>query len=218
MMQVILRISPFNSTHPSPFHKDDKFKRVKMCYESLWGAGFKHFTIISDNASSWRRSFEGASWIDASGAGNFGTYCKQLEEAMEYEKVLVCEDDYLWRPNTQKAVFKALDKLELVFPYDHPSHYSEPRFAGKIDEKIVIDKQEYRACPSNTLTFATTGKFIKKHWDVLTGYGTLDHEMFTQLSKKVKLWCPVPAFATHLVEGLLSPNIKWENVANLYSE
>ncbi|GIW70221.1 MAG: hypothetical protein KatS3mg101_0968 [Patescibacteria group bacterium] len=144
--------------------------------------------------------------------GNVETFHKQLDLACETkdEKVLFCEDDYLWRPNTISLLDRALDKFQIVSPYDHPGHYREERF--NYPKKMVeLDGVVYREAPSNTLTFACRTNIIKENLLVIKSFGIRDHELFTELRKRgYEMFVPVYSFATHLVEGLLAPNVDWK--------
>lgn len=222
-MIVILRISPNKSIHESPFHNDSKKNLALMCFRSLSLA--RDFTderyeliVVSDGAEEWKSEIACSKWIDATGKGNFGTFKEQLYQAANYddETVLLVEDDYLWRPNTLVVLQQAVERLGLVFPYDHPGHYMEQRFT-RMKRMEMVGNFTYRKAESNTLTFATTANFIRTYYDILTTHGTNDHEMFSKLSETEDLWCPTYSMATHCVTGLLAPNVDWHQLANVYS-
>lgn len=215
-MKVILRISSFNSKNPSPYFPDDKFGRIRMCFDSLKMAGAEDITVLADTAEDYKIHFNGYEWINLTGYGNWGTYREQLKLAEKYDKVLLCEDDYLWRPNTIKQAEDFLDVHQLLFPYDHPGHYREGRFSLPWS-LCEVKGHTYRQCPSNTLTFFTKGKTIKNNIEVFAGYGTFDHELFTALRERFPIWTPCYSMATHLVSDLLAPNVDWNQFANLYS-
>lgn len=212
-MIVILRVSKNSFNKPLPFNIKDKFELITNCYNSFIRANsqcYKVIAIADSLPSEWQVYFPDVhKWIEVSGVGNEGTYKMQLEIAKEHDKVLLLEDDYLWRADTLPKLEKALDVLPFVSPYDHPGHYLEERFSDQFTLKYV-DGEVYRNAPSNTLTFATTGEMIKKHWSTLTGHGINDHEMFQTIqSSGDLLWNPTCSFATHMVDGLLAPNIDW---------
>ncbi len=210
-MKIIYRVTPKLSQHQFPFFKN-KLEMVKTCFSAFKGY---HVTVISDGADEWREFLPCNNWIDANHYGNFMTFKTQLEVASSYDDVvLIVEDDYLFRPGSLEVLEKAVKELDFVFPYDHPSHYVEKRFDDFKRMKLV-DGNTYRSCLSNTLTFATTGNFIHSYFDILTGHKTNDHDLFCQLSETEILWCPTYSFATHLVKGLLAPNVKWEMFANV---
>lgn len=212
-MTIILRVSKNSFGKPLPFNIKDKYELVTNCYNSFINANSERYKVIAIGDSfpeEWKVFFPDVhKWIDVHGLGNEGTFRMQLEIAKKHKKVLLLEDDYLWRPFTVPLIDKALDKLAFVSPYDHPGHYLEERFSDTFTLKY-IDGVVYREAPSNTLTFATTGEMINKHWSTLTSHGIRDHEMFQEIiSTGDKMWNPTHSFATHMVDGLLAPNVDW---------
>lgn len=213
-MNILYRICPYPSTNKPPIHADDKLRLADVCLESFLNAisSRDEVTFLCDSMpGAWvgRLSTYGKT-IDCSGLGNVGTFHKQVELGKDMDKVLFCEDDYLWRPNTVRELEKAIDQLPFVSPYDHPAHYTEERFDKKYELKL-IDGLVYRSSPSNTLTFATSKKVLQTVWPRMMTFGVADHEMFTQLSQLgLGIWNPTYSFATHMVRGLLAPNIDWQ--------
>lgn len=227
-MIVLYRVSPYKSSNPSPYMAEDKFDQVIMSFNSLVGAFGNNrperFYFISDGAEEWKSNFISrlggveAHWIN-SAHGNFQSYKQQLSiaETFEDKVILLCEDDYLWRPNVFQHLELAAETLGLTFPYDHPGHYIEERF-GRFKQMTLLNGLTYRKCLSNTLTFAATSEFIKTYMDILSNHGTMDHEMFSLISETEDMWCPTHSFATHLVTGLLAPNVQWDEIAKVYSQ
>lgn len=216
MIKTFFRLSSFNSQNPSPYHPDNKLERVKMCFASLVAAGAEDITILADTAEEWYPYFEGYEWSNCTNFGNFGTYREQLRLAEKYDKVLLCEDDYLWRTGVFSQAEQFLDVENLLFPYTHPGHFTEGRF--NVPWKLKLHQNHtYREVPSNTLTFFTKGQFIHDNIEVFAGHGVLDHELFTALRERSPIWSPCYALATHLVENLLSPDVDWSEFAKISS-
>lgn len=207
-MIVFYRVSPFLSTHPNPLGRD-KMEIVKRCFSSFLSADnlISEITIISNlEDTSYFKRYP----ILRSPIGNIETFHAQLDEVcmlQDNEKVLLAEDDYLWQTNSLSLIDEALDELDVVFPYDHPGHYTEERFKHQPKRIRLIGNQTWRDAPSNTLTFATKAWVIKQNIDLIKSFGVRDHELFQALP--LDKWCAVPSLATHLVEGLLAPNRKW---------
>lgn len=219
IVNVYLRICPFKSIHHSPFWDEDKFQLVSHCLQSFREAfDRQHYRLIfiSDCAEKWRKDLQKPhdKWIECPGAGNFGTFKEQLNRARWDARCLLLEDDYLWKPSVSRVFMEALSKYSLVFPYDHPKHYTEPEFAPV--EMIKDGHRQYRTCKSNTLTFATTGDFIRRHYNTFTTHGVQDHALFSELSQEAKLVCPIPSLATHLVADCMAPGVDWHSVAKMY--
>lgn len=213
-MNIIYRICPHASSNKPPIYKEDKLKLAEICLDSFLNAvcSKDKITFLSDGMPiEWfsKLSMYG-DVIDCTGLGNVGTFRTQIELGKNMDKVLFCEDDYLWRPNTVRELEKAVVELPFVSPYDHPGHYTEPRFDHKYECKL-INNIVYRSSPSNTLTFATTGKVLTALWPRMLSFGINDHEMFNSLSEMGwGIWNPTYSFATHMVDGLLAPNIDWQ--------
>lgn len=165
---------------------------------------------VTDEVASW---FSPVGKVIRTELGNIGTFQKQLDlvaQLPDNEKFFLVEDDYLWRPNAKK-IESALDELEIIFPYDHPGHYTEPRFGNEPKLMKLIDNQTYREAPSNTLTFASKAYVVKQNLEHLKSFKIRDHEMFQSLKGSgYNMWCPVPTMASHMVVGLLAPNVDWE--------
>lgn len=209
-MTIYYRVSPYLSRNKNPLG-DNKLHIIQTCFESFKNAlGNQKVYILSDNLSEKQlKIFEGFNIIQAN-SGNIGSFQHQLELASQLdpeEKVFLIEDDYLWVPGAIDLVERSLDVLPIVSPYDHPGHYIEDRFKHQERKIVLIDNHTYRSAPSNTLTFATKAGLIKKYLDHFKSYGVRDHEMFSDLD--VEMFVPVPSLATHLVVGLLAPNIDW---------
>lgn len=209
-MKIYYRVSPFLSSHPNPLGRDKKHI-VYTCFKSFQEAlGDQDVSIVADSMpTDWYELFRGYNIIK-SPSGNVQSFHKQIDLVCKLpneEKIMLVEDDYLWLPDSINKIEEALDSLELISPYDHPGHYTEERFQTPKLMKL-INGHTYREAPSNTLTFATHAYLIKQNQILIKSYGTRDHEMFESL--RTKMFVPVPSFSTHLVEGLLAPNINWD--------
>ena len=211
-MKIFYRASSFLSSNPNPMgtYKPDILKR---CFDSFLDCDlvFGDLTIINGGLfEEDKKIFKDFPMID-SPQGNIESFHKQLDliaELPNEEKVFLVEDDYLWVPGSIKKIERALDEFEIVFPYDHPGHYTEERFKHQPKRMVLLDGQTYRDCPSNTLTFATRAYVIKQNLDLIKSFGIRDHELFQTLG--IDMWIPVPSFATHLVTGLEAPNVDWQ--------
>lgn len=212
-MKIFYRVSPFLSSHPNPLGADKK-KIVYECFNSFKkNITDQEVTIISDNVpTDWYELFRSFNVLKSK-TGNVATFHRQLEEVFKLddeEKVFLVEDDYLWTKGSIEKIERALDYVDLVSPYDHPGHYIEDRFKNEPKRMILIDTQTYREAPSNTLTFACRAKIIKNNVRVIKRFGINDHGMFQELQRLgTIMYVPVPSLATHLVEGLLAPNVEW---------
>ena len=215
-MKIFYRISPKKPDNPGVVFPNDKKKLVDFSHNSFLkaGGGDYDITYILDDCDGWTKEFEKYGKVmNIHAKEKFTSLMMAFNAAKAIEgKVLFAEDDYLWRPNTIPILEQALSYFPVVSPYDHPAHYTEERFDKKFEMKL-ISGNVYRTCPSNTHTFATTGKIIKDNWDCLVddkrGRAKHDHPAFEELNKHAQMWCPVYSFATHLAGGCIAPNVDW---------
>jgi hypothetical protein len=203
--------------HPNPLGRD-KYVIVEKCLESFLKAKDTdcQITFLADSMDpEWvEKKLRPHGEVLIPHRGNEETFWKQLDLVCNMgneEKVMVVEDDYLWRPNTLKQIEEALDTLPVVFPYDHPAHHTEERFKDKPKRIRFVNGFTYHDVPSNTLTFATKAYVIKQNYEKIKTFGVRDHELWQSLG--VDLWAPNYGIAEHLVIGLESPNYNF--VANL---
>jgi len=205
-MITLYRVCPFESPNILARFRGRKEEMIDLCLNSFLKAGAEKIIFLVDSMSLEKFKKYGEV-IDCTGLGNVGTFHKQIEIGKRLDKVFLCEDDYLWRPNTFPLLKRAVEEFDFVSPYDHPSHYLEDRF-DKHYEMKMIDNIVYREAPSNTLTFAT--KKLPEVWVKMVSFGIADHPMFQSLREDgYRIWNPTYSFATHLAEGLLAPNVEW---------
>lgn len=213
-MKVFYRLSPVPSFNKPPIYADDKLKLIEHCLSTYLAANESQYeTVFIADSCPKDLVFKLKQFgevIEVSGMGNVGTFHMQLLNGKDENRVLFAEDDYIWRPNALKNIDRALDDLDMVSPYDHPAHYLEERFDKRYECKL-IDNIVYREAPSNTLTFAIKGRHLSSIWQYLTTFAISDHEMFQGVKERygLRIWNPTYSFATHLVDGLLAPNVDW---------
>lgn len=206
-MKVYYRITDKLSTNPNPLGKN-KTVIIDACLVSFKQAGRAEITYVIDG--NVNEEFLNGKVVHTEEPGINGSISTTLElmaDNPDNEPVMMVEDDYLWVPNCLKMLEFALDELPLISPYDHPGHYLEDRFKYQPKQMRMIQNHVYRQAPSNTHTFACKAWVVKQNLEMMKKYGMRDHEMFTELG--IDLFVPVPSFATHLVTGLLAPNVDW---------
>lgn len=213
-MKIFIRACATLSNKP-PAVNWNKYTMLKNCYDSLRkAAGIDpEIYLISDRLpEQWiNQIFDDVKQvIEVPQSGNEQSFRCQVDTAAKFDgPILLLEDDYYWRPDTIKHLENAVKVLPFVSPYDHPGHYLEERF-DKTYETTLIEGMVYRKAPSNTLTFATTGEILRRHIETIHAHGISDHNMFQALNATGDhLWNPTHSFATHLVGGLLAPNVDW---------
>lgn len=201
-MKIFYRTCSKSSTHKIPLVSSNKKDIIEICFQSFSTFNSSSFDLIVLDDDKLK-------------LGNVGTFHRQLDMVCELDNeeiVMLVEDDYLWVPGKIEELRQAAKQLFLVSPYDHPGHYTEDRFREESKKMRLINGHTYRTAPSNTLTFACQAWVIKQNVDLIKSFCLRDHDMFQSLP--VQMWCPVPSFATHLVDGLLAPNVDWESLVN----
>lgn len=215
-MNIIYRITSRKQWNPGPVYGEDKWKMVQLCHNSFLKAKTDEpVTYILDSCSpEWVNFFAQYGQIVIRDSGQYDVlssvqhmfkYAKNMEG-----KILMVEDDYLWRPNTIKDIWRGLDEFKMVSPYDHPTHYLESRYSDFQFKLKLIDNIVWRNGPSNTHTFATTGEYIRDHWEQFNERN-YDDIFFRSLPDQI--WMPVGnSFATHMATGFLAPDINWSEL------
>lgn len=213
-MKVFYRASSILSSNPNPLGRNKDFI-LETCFKSFLEAGGDkvELTVISDRLSEAHRKMfsKYGKLVDCepgmvnSRNKSFSLGCEEPNE----DKIMFCEDDYLWVPGCLERLEQALDIIKLVSPYDHPAHYLEERFKYQGKKMVLFENQTFRQAPSNTHTFGCRASLVKQNREIfLNTWG--DHETFTKLGELgIEMYVPVPSWATHLVTGLLAPNVSW---------
>ena len=218
-MKVFYRCYPGLSSHSNPLGTEKK-AIFDECLKSFLSADTENkveITFVSDGVpDDWfdipalfhpkiihppEHSFTGMKSLYSS----LSFTIDEIGKLEDNDKVLICEDDYLWLPDTLGKLERALDVMPMISPYDHPGHYTEERFKNQPKKMVLFENHTFRSAPSNTHTFAAPAWVFKKHGEMIKTMG--DHEFFTKVG--IDLYVPVPSFATHCVEGLMAPNVKW---------
>jgi hypothetical protein len=134
----------------------------------------------------------------------------ELASTKSDDVILFQECDYLYRPLSGKMFEKAILKYGLVSPYDHRNFYIDRTIHSKDCQIDLIDEQHFRTTERNTMTFGMTKEVFEKNFEILKRWGYLDNEVWKEMRANGNpLWVPIPAFATHMVEGFLSPGLDW---------
>jgi len=208
-MKIFYRTTSFKQHSPPPIYEDDKWALVKFCHESFLKAKRDEpVTYLLDRCEGWTDYFskfgEVINYIGADTAYSIN-YMFNLAK-QENGKILMLEDDYIWRPDTVKYLWRGLDEFKMVSPYDHPAHYLEGRFENFLFKLKLVDDVVWRNAPSNTHTFGTTGEYMREKWDIFKD-GMWDGPMYEALPDRV--WNPTYSLATHMCRGLMAPNVDW---------
>lgn len=137
----------------------------------------------------------------------------ELANARDDEVILFAECDYTWRPLIGTMLEKAIKKYQLVSPYDHRNFYIDHTIHSQDCKIDLIDEQHFRTTERNTMTFGMTKEALTKNFEILKRWGYLDNEVWKEMRENgYPLWVPIPAMATHMVEGFLAPGLDWSKL------
>lgn len=214
---IYYRMSDRLSKNRPPIFKDDKLRVVKLCLKTFVKA-FKDvkpeiFFILDrctgDYLDMIREVYPMEFKYEFTDYGHYNSALRQYNLAQETKDdiILFVEDDYLWTEGSGKLLTSVIKELGVVSPYDHPDFYTtEPRKSRQ--EKIrLINNWHWRTIQDTTMTFGITRKLFMKHRKTFDNWGPSDTPLWAEA--KETIWCPVPALATHFVEGKLSPGVDW---------
>lgn len=217
-LNVFYRICPHNSAK-SPVYKDNKSALAGFCLQSFIKAfeGYPvevHFIADScppDYIEALNRVPLVKHIHEYLSLGNKGSFFKQVEMACELDDnalVYLVEDDY-YHLGESIGMFNAIKAFDFVTPYDHGGHYEQP-WVDMPQKLKILDNHHFRTSVSTCLTFGCRAKNLKDNRGLVHEYGINDHGLWLEiLNKGYELWCPIPTFATHMAEGLISYGVEW---------
>lgn len=158
--------------------------------------------------------------IEFTSLGINGTALRQYELAKENTDniILFQECDYVWRPSVGVHMVEAIEKLELVSPYDHPDFYTRPEIHDQKPKVILFKDNHYRTATRNTMTFGMKRGSFMANYEILKRYGYLDNEVWKDMCENgTPLYTPIPSFATHMVKDFMAPSIPWPVIFDIFS-
>jgi hypothetical protein len=141
--------------------------------------------------------------------GRFTAGLKQynLAQESEDEVLIFAEDDYLWKEGTGKYFIEAIKELGIVSPYDNPDFYITEPYRSRQEKIKVVNNWHWRTTMSTTMTFGITKTKFMYHRQKFDLHGISDSPLWQDINDII--WIPIPSFATHFVEGKLSPSVDW---------
>ncbi len=244
-MIVYYRLTPKESRYEEqrPIYKHNKYELSKFCLRSFVQAFStikpKIVFLMDECPVKWEkmvREIVPNAWevevVNVEKSGQDKSYLVQLELAREQstqggsdfgvredEIVWFQEDDYYYLPGSEvgEKILSAVQELGFVNPYDHGEFYIQHQYhpSGPYEIKLV-DEHHWRTVRFNTMTWGTSVKLLKKHWETLIKYGYWDKPTWeAMLAKGVPLWSPIPTLATHMHSEWLSPGINWKEHWNV---
>lgn len=131
------------------------------------------------------------------------------------------ENDYLHVPNwvdKLHSLLKSPIPFDYVSLYDHKDKYQfSERFhnshLGLMSKLYVTDHHHWRTTPSTCASFIVNSRTLREDSDLIKK-GGMDHQFFEVLNNKGRiLLSPIPGLSTHLLTGLMSPIVDWEEIS-----
>jgi hypothetical protein len=220
-LTVIYRLCGIASSNPSPVYQDNKYKLNELCLKTFITAfsdikpkviflldkcGVEYYDLLKIVP------FEHE--VKSTFFGINGTMLESYRIASELDGyVLFQECDYLYRGVIGQRYLDALERLDIVSPYDHLNFYIDHVLHSKQVKLELINGKHYRTTERNTMTWACHTDVVKENKDILDKYGYLDADVWYELkSRGYQLWVPITSFATHMVKDYLAPGVAWEAI------
>ncbi len=225
-MIVTYRMCDIASSHPSPILQDNKFALNELCLKSfvlafrdvkpkmIFICDFcpETYTEMIDRIVPSEHEIKYTTLgIDESARQAY----REAEKTSD-DIILFQECDYVYRPSVGGNMAKAIAHFGLFSPYDHPNFYTAREFHSAETTMELYNNEHFRTTERNTMTFGMTREVFEKQYEILMKWGYLDGDVWHEMRANGNpLWTPIPGYATHMVEGLLSPAIPWENIFNI---
>jgi len=225
-MIVTYRMCDIASTNPSPILQDNKFALNELCLKSfvlafrdvkpkmIFICDFcpETYTEMIDRIVPFEHEIKYTTLgIDESARQAY----REAEKTSD-DIILFSECDYVYRPSVGGNMAKAIAHFGLFSPYDHPNFYTAREFHSAETTMELYNNEHFRTTERNTMTFGMTREVFEKQYEILMKWGYLDGDVWHEMRANGNpLWTPIPGYATHMVEGLLSPAIPWENIFNI---
>lgn len=199
---VIYRACPGGSLKERPI--EPKEKLIEFCFTSFLEAfkdiDYKLKVLIDKPNTAMRNLFEDydteETFYPTFGEGNIKSFHRQIDLALTSDLFLFVEDDYYFLPESGPKLLKAIKEFDFVTPYDHPGYYTEE--IHKYKREVEYLDHHWTTVISTTLTFGGNGETLRKEAKTMKEYGWADHPMWVDITKRRKLWCPIPSLATHM--------------------
>lgn len=219
-MIVYYRLCSVPSTNPSPIFQEDKFRLSKLCLKSFVEA-FKDINpsvvFLADYCGEMEEEMVRQivpfkySFIPTA-IGINETCLMQYEMALQQdEPILFAECDYLWLPNSGKAVLDGILSLGMISPYDHLNFYIDKTIHSEDCKIKLVGDQHWRTTERNTMTFGIRPEIFRANYETFKKYGYLDNDVWHELrANNQLLWVPIPSLSTHMVKDFLAPSVNWK--------
>lgn len=195
----------------------DKGELVQTCFNSFLTAfkNVKHklFVLLDKPNPALRAIFKGCTteetYYPTFDEGNIKSFHRQIDIALQhpYEPFLFVEDDYLFTKEAGEYIDQALQEFDFITPYDHPDYYTD---IHEYKRETVCLSHHWQTVNATTLTFGGKYKALEEMAPEMKKHGWADYPMWLEVTKKYKLWSPIPSLATHSESNQLSPVILWE--------
>jgi hypothetical protein len=126
------------------------------------------------------------------------------------------ENDYLHSPGwitKVKTLFNEFNGLNYVSLYDHNDKYFLPQYNDLVSKIIVTPDHHWRTTPSTCGSYLCTKKTFLEDYDTHTKImGDHNKWVYLQEQKGRFVLSPIPGLSTHVMTGLMSPAIDWEEI------
>ena len=152
-------------------------------------------------------------YIDVKSNQRSLSYCYDLAHSLEDNNNLYfIEDDYWHTEDALTIINEGVEQVGLVTGYDHPDRYTNNDDITYGNEHIVLSKnRHWRAAESTTCTWACSMKIFSQIYNIANEELLEDRRFFRKLylEKNIRLFTPIPAVSSHMMENYDSPFFKF---------
>ena len=136
----------------------------------------------------------------------------------ENDLIYFLDNDYLHVNNWVDKVnelFAKYNLLHYVSLYDHNDKYMDRTYPDLVSKVLVSETHHWRTTPSTCGSFIVRKQLFDLDYDIHTTI-VGDHNKFLDLynQRQRLVITPIPGLSTHIMRGLMSPTINWEEISN----
>lgn len=178
--------------------------------------------VYDGNETNWISNYTYHNSYNIIAGGDFKSFqqtcdlVKNNPDIVDGDLIYFIENDYLHKSGWLDKVlelFTTYSGLDYVSLYDHKDKYFLPAYDDLVSKIFITKTHHWRTTPSTCGTFILTKELFDKDYDILsTMEGDHNKWLWLNSNRGRHVISPIPGLATHCVEGLESPTIKWETV------
>jgi hypothetical protein len=226
-MKIHIYYRHYNVSGTEP--RRPKWFNYEKCYDNLldslpeWDSGKYTLNIIYDGTEvNWISDYSHHNYYNISAGADFKSFqatCDIVKNNPNIDKgdlLYFIENDYMHVDGWLDKIFDlftTFSGLDYVSLYDHRDKYFLPAYDDLVSKIFVTNTHHWRTTPSTCGTFIVTKELFDKDYDILsTMEGDHNKWLWLNSNRGRHILTPIPGLATHCMNGLESPTIKWESI------